>query len=473
MKEEDRRGKGRRPHIWIVRTVKLVDLILMTGAAVLFCEIFYLQNRVADIVVPEIGECLLLFALYAIVFLSYGRIYDAFALTYSRISEIVYSQTLAAFISDFILYIVIWLTQRRVPNVLPVLGLFLAQVVIASIWSYAAHHWYFDRYSALKTVIVYEEEEKVTDMLTDSGMDVKFNVVQAIPVEECIGDPACLKGAEVVFLMRVNSNDRNEILKYCMLHGINIVVSPEIGDVMMSGASYMNVFRKPVYFMTRQTPKPEYAILKRVFDIVSSALMLVITSPIFLVTAIAIKICDRGPVFYKQTRLTKGGKTFEIVKFRSMVVDAEKESGARLSTGDADDRVTPVGRVIRKVRIDELPQLINIIKGDMSVVGPRPERPEIAAEYEKELPEFKLRLQVKAGLTGLAQVRGKYNTTPYDKLIYDLVYISHPSFLNDLRIIFQTIKILFLPESTEGVEAEDDERPRRVIAANEAGEEQA
>ena len=134
-----------------------------------------------------------------------------------------------------------------------------------------------------------------------------------------------------------------------------------------------------------------------------------------------------------------------------MRVDAEKDGVARLSTGDADPRITPIGHFIRKVRIDELPQLINILLGDMTIVGPRPERPEIAAQYEQELPEFRLRLQAKAGLTGYAQVYGKYNTTPYDKLQMDLMYIANPSFLEDLHIIFATIKILFLPESTEGV----------------------
>lgn len=169
------------------------------------------------------------------------------------------------------------------------------------------------------------------------------------------------------------------------------------------------------------------------------------------IVALAIKKTDGGPVFYKQVRLTKDGREFKVMKFRSMRVDAEKDGVARLSTGDKDDRITPVGHFIRKVRLDELPQLFNILKGDMSIVGPRPERPEIAAEYEKEMPEFRLRLQARAGLTGYAQVYGKYNTTPYDKLQMDLTYIANPSVLEDLRIMFATVKILFMPESTEGV----------------------
>ena len=191
--------------------------------------------------------------------------------------------------------------------------------------------------------------------------------------------------------------------------------------------------------------------MKRAIDIVVSLIAAIILSPIFLITAIAIKVTDHGPVFYKQVRLTKDGKEFKILKFRSMRVDAEKDGVARLSTGENDSRITPVGKIIRACRVDELPQLFNILKGDLSIVGPRPERPEIASQYCEDMPEFALRLQAKAGLTGYAQVYGKYNTTPYDKLTMDLMYIAHPSIIEDLKIMLATVKILFLPESTEGV----------------------
>ena len=181
-----------------------------------------------------------------------------------------------------------------------------------------------------------------------------------------------------------------------------------------------------------------------------SALGCIVTSPIMLITALCIKLYDGGPVFYTQDRLTRDGKVFKVYKFRSMKTDAEKDGVARLA-GEHDDRITPVGRVIRKVRIDELPQLLNILNGDMSIVGPRPERPELASENEKIMPEFRYRLKVKAGLTGYAQVLGKYNTTPYDKLRLDLMYIEQYSLLLDIKLILMTIKILFIPESTEGV----------------------
>ena len=169
-------------------------------------------------------------------------------------------------------------------------------------------------------------------------------------------------------------------------------------------------------------------------------------------TALAIKLQDGGPAVYKQKRLTIEGRKFYVYKFRSMRVDAEKDGVARLAC-DGDSRVTPVGQFIRKVRLDELPQLFNILKGDMSIVGPRPERPEIARQYEAEIPEFRYRLRVKAGLTGYAQIFGKYNTTPYDKLKLDLHYIQNYSLMLDVKLIIQTVKILFMRESTEGIAA--------------------
>ena len=221
--------------------------------------------------------------------------------------------------------------------------------------------------------------------------------------------------------------------------------------MIMTGAKKVHMLHLPVMKLERYNPKFEFLFIKRLFDIVVSGIALIVFSPIMLIVAVIIKLTDGGPVFYKQVRLTKNAREFNVLKFRSMRVDAEKDGVARLSTGSKDTRVTPIGRFIRKVRIDELPQLINIIKGDMSIVGPRPERPQIMEQYEKELPEFKLRLQAKAGLTGYAQVYGKYNTTPYNKLEMDLMYIANPSLLEDLKIMFATIKILFIPESTEGV----------------------
>jgi exopolysaccharide biosynthesis polyprenyl glycosylphosphotransferase len=289
------------------------------------------------------------------------------------------------------------------------------------------------------------------DLIEDYGLTKKFDVQKTASVEECLSDLSMIDDMGVVFLSGIHSHDRNIILKYCLYQNKQVYLIPRIGDVIMFSAKEMHMFNLPIMRVQRYRPNPSYLITKRIFDIVLSLLALIILSPVFLITAIAIKCNDKGPVFYKQTRLTLNGKKFKIHKFRSMRIDAEKDGVARLSTGVKDDRITPVGRFIRKCRIDELPQLIDILSGNLSIVGPRPERPEIAEEYMKEMPEFQLRLQAKAGLTGYAQVYGKYNTTPYDKLQMDLMYIAHPSFIEDLRICFATVKILFVPDSTEGI----------------------
>lgn len=214
----------------------------------------------------------------------------------------------------------------------------------------------------------------------------------------------------------------------------------------------MRTMAVPICCIKRSMPSPEYLFIKRLIDVVASATAIVILSPFMLLTAALIKVYDHGPVLYKQVRLTKDGKRFEILKFRSMKVDAEKDGVARLAS-ENDDRITPVGKVIRAIRFDELPQLFNILRGDMTIVGPRPERPEIAAQYEEDLPAFSLRLQVKAGLTGYAQVYGRYNTEPQDKLKMDLMYINHMCLSEDFKLIFATIRILFLKDSTQGIEA--------------------
>jgi exopolysaccharide biosynthesis polyprenyl glycosylphosphotransferase len=394
----------------------------------------------------------LIIALFLILYVIYTHIYDALLVPLCRISEMIYSQGLSAFIADAIMYIVFWLLTKHLPALWPLLLVFATQLLISAMWSYIAHLWYFHQFAPKKTAIVYDMREGMENLVKEYGLDIRFDVQTNISAEQCIqGDMKDIENCEVAFLCGIHSHDRNIILKYCIAHRITVYAIPRIGDVLMGSAKNMHMFHLPIMQIKRYQPNVEYVAAKRFMDILVSGIALIVLSPVMLVTAIAIKATDKGPVFYKQCRLTKDGRTFDVLKFRSMRVDAEKDGVARLSTGSSDSRITPVGSVIRKVRIDELPQFINILKGDMSLVGPRPERPEIAAQYEKELPEFALRLQAKAGLTGYAQVYGKYNTTPYDKLQMDLMYIAKPSILEDLRIIFATVKILFLPESTDGI----------------------
>lgn len=437
-------------HNLALRVVKLLDAFLMTIPFAICWFVSYAEKTASPYY--NRGNWLVIF-LFLVIYIIYGRVYEGFMVSLYRISEMVYSQGLAALISDGIMYLITWLLTKKLPNPLPLIVAFVVQIAIAAIWSYCVHQWYFLVFRPLPTAIIYDQRRGMEDLIGEYGLTQKFNILATSSAEDCLAENLeMLKGIKVVFLCGVHSHERNIILKYCIAADIQVYMLPRIGDVLMSAARPMHLFHLPILRVTRYNPQPEYLFAKRLFDIVSSGLVLLILSPLMLAIALAIKLTDGGPVFYKQCRLTKDGKTFMMHKFRSMRVDAESDGVARLSTGDKDDRITPIGRIIRKVRLDELPQLIDILKGDMSVVGPRPERPEIAAKYMEELPEFALRLQAKAGLTGYAQVYGKYNTTPYDKLQMDLMYIAHPSFLEDLRIIFATIKILFVPESTEGVQ---------------------
>ena len=435
-------------HDLILRIIKIMDAVLMTVPFAL-CWYLYYAKHIASPFYAK-GDYLVM-ALFFVLFVIFGRVYDAFLMSMQRISEIVYAQFLAVAVSDFIMYIVIWLLSKHLPNILPGVAALIGQVILAAVWAYNAHHAYFKIFPPQATAVIYDTRHGMEKLIGKYGLDTKYKVVLTATADECIANLAMLDGVSTVFMSGIHSHDRNVILKYCVENNIGIFVIPRIGDTIMSGAYPMHMFHLPMLKVGRYHPQPEYLFIKRLLDIVISAVALVVLSPIFLVTAIAIKVTDHGPVFYKQIRLTKDGKEFGILKFRSMRVDAEKDGVARLSSGEHDDRITPVGRVIRACRIDELPQLLNILRGELSIVGPRPERPEIAAQYCEEMPEFSLRLQAKAGLTGYAQIYGKYNTTPYDKLVMDLMYIAHPSIVEDIKIMFATVKILFMPESTEGV----------------------
>lgn len=440
---------SRMQHDMKVGTAKVVNPILVTLP---FLGVWFLYYAARTASPYYYWGNWVVVALFFVLYILFCRIYDGFLISINRISEIVYSQALSSVISDFLLYVVICLLSKRLVNPLPLFGALVVQVLLSGLWAYCAHRWYFSKFPAKRTAVIYDVREGLERLVEEYGLEKKFKIQIAMNVQQALANKELLNQMETVFLSGIHSHDRNILLKYCVEKDINVYVIPRIGDVLMSGAQSMHMFHLPMLQVGRYHPSPVYLFLKRGFDILASGIATVILSPVFLATAIAIKRYDGGPVFYKQQRLTKDGKIFEVLKFRSMRVDAEKDGVARLSTGDKDGRITPVGRFIRKVRIDELPQLLNILKGDMTICGPRPERPEIAAQYEEELPEFRLRLQAKAGLTGYAQVYGKYNTTPYDKLVMDLMYIAHPSFLQDLQIMFATVKILFMKESTEGVE---------------------
>lgn len=408
----------------------------------LFVETFYGKGH------------LFVIALFVVLYVSLAKLYGGFDLTTSSASELSYGHAVAAVITAFFTYIVLWLLQRTLPNVLPLLAVMAGMILASALWSGPAVRLTNRLLPPKRTVLIYAYSEAMENgQMIINNMPWRFALVGQLTVD---GDPARtlaeLKAmnAEAVMICGVSSSVRNDIVKFCIAEKMEAYVRPNIGDYLINGAKTMQMCSLPVMLCQRCNPSVWYLVVKRGMDIVLSLAALVILSPLMLVTAAAIKLYDGGPVFYKQIRLTKDRKEFYVYKFRSMRVDAEKDGVARLAS-QGDDRITPVGKVIRSLRIDELPQLLCILVGTMTIVGPRPERPEIAEQYEKEMPEFALRLQAKAGLTGYAQVYGKYNTSPYNKLQMDLQYIGSMGLVTDLKIIFATIKVLFVPESTEGV----------------------
>ena len=437
-------------HDLLVRAVKFLNIIAVTIPFLCCYGAYYMPLLYSGNLYQT--ENIIIILLFMILYAVFSRIYDAFHLSLQRISELTYSQMLAAFFSDSIMSVIFSLLGHKLIDIMPLFLCFLAQAAFSALWSLLAHQWYFRTFPPLRTVIIYNQKDKMEDLISAYGMDIKFNVVKTCSVQECLNSQLSVidESIQTVFIYDIHSHERNKILKYCLAHKIIAYVIPSTGDLIMSSARPMHMFHLPMLRIERYRPVPEYIILKRLFDLVVSGTALLLLLPLMLIIALAVK-SDGGSVLYRQTRLTQNGKEFKILKFRSMRPDAEADGIPRLSAGEQDQRITRTGKFLRRFRLDELPQLINILKGDMSVVGPRPERPEIAEEYQKILPDFQLRLQVKAGLTGYAQVYGKYNSSPYDKLQMDLTYIAHPSMIQDIKICFATVKTLFMPESTEGI----------------------
>lgn len=396
----------------------------------------------------------LMAALYGVLLLFFVHTYGGLKVGYLRRGDVIYSQILAVVCVNAITYIQICLLDRHFVNAVPLVFMSVIQAVFIFMWGFCFQKIYTTIFPPRRMILVYGERSAFGLKDKINTREDKYDICEMVNID-CGMDYVYerIQQYEAVIIGDILSQPRNEIMKYCFEKSIRTYMLPKISDIILRGSDDIHLFDSPLLLARNNGFSFEQKIMKRITDIIVSVILLVLTSPIMLVTAIAIKLYDGGTPIHQQTRLTMGGKEFNVYKFRSMVMNAEKDGVARLAA-EHDVRVTPVGKIIRSTRIDELPQLINILKGDMSLVGPRPERPQIAAEYREYMPEFDYRLKVKGGLTGFAQIYGKYNTTPYDKLKLDLMYIENYSFRLDLRLIMMTLKVVFMKESTEGVAAD-------------------
>lgn len=404
--------------------------------------------------------------LYGILFFLVGRFLHAFRIGVERKTKQLASVVLACFLTDFVEVFVSIAILNNYRFVFAILWryalLAVIQSVVLAIVADIMVNIYRKLIHPLPIVLVYGDHENDIEKKIN-GIPQKYYIDTTVRYDDpSIDFETLIENSSCVFINDIPAEMENRIVKLCFEFNKRVYIVPKISDIILKSSESINVIDTPIYLNRNLGMSLSQRFVKRTMDILLSGVALLLLSPVFFITAIAIKIEDRGPVFYLQERVSRNGKRFMILKFRSMIVDAEKD-GSPLPAGHNDNRITRVGRVIRACRIDELPQLFNILKGDMSIVGPRPERVEHVEKYEKEIPEFHLREKVKGGLTGYAQVYGKYNTTPLDKLKLDLIYITNYSLVLDIQIIFETIKIIFMKESTEGF---DSDRRRKIHDSN-------
>lgn len=430
--------------LWLAVKLCLYVILMAT-----FMLILSKENRALVKLSRTMGITLSTFVVVGLLFVS---IYGRFDVGRRKSKPIIYSMSLAVIFTDIITYIQLMVMNTITPSVYALrfvsikallLAMFL-QIVIIVIFTYAGNALFFKIHAPERCYVVTSSQEALDEIVR--GI-LKFKKQYKITGILDYRDKQVLeklKDADTVFLYDVPIFQRSEITNFCYKTRKNVYFNPEIEDIVEMTSEYYLLDDISVLNYNVKGLTMEQRIIKRCIDIAGSLVMGIVSSPIWIVSAIAIKVYDGGSILFKQKRATINGNVFEVYKFRTM-----KEHVENRSVTEDDDRITPPGRILRKIRMDELPQLLNILKGDMSFVGPRPEMLENVEAYTEALPEFRYRLRVKAGLTGYAQIAGKYNTTPKDKLMMDMMYIENYSVFKDIQLLFQTAIVLLKSDSTE------------------------
>lgn len=422
---------------------------------ILVCEIiflFTLMSGYIDYFFYYSNGYLIFFIMYLALFIIAGRFFDAFQIGDTTTTDLFLSHSLALLMTNFFIYIVLCLITLRLIPLWPILSMQIIQMLLMALMLLLENRYIREIFPPVRVLAIYGEEHYGLIGKLNNIKDLSISVVKSINLKDLDYSKidSLLKDIDGLVTLDVHHENKKKLFKLCYDRKLLVYDVPSITDMLLASSDILHMVDTPILKINKYGPGQLERAIKRAIDIVGSLILLILTSPIMLFTAIAIKIEDGGDIFYKQKRLTKDNKIFNIIKFRSMVMNAEKQTGVILAKLN-DSRITKVGNFIRKTRFDELPQLVNILKGEMSFVGPRPERPEIHNEICKTMPEFNYRLVVKAGLTGYAQIYGKYNTSLRDKLLLDLYYIENYSLIDDVKLLLLTLKIVFNKDSTEGV----------------------
>lgn len=400
----------------------------------------------------------LLSGVYALLVVVLFSALDGFKFGYLKASDTLISQCISLVLANFITYWQLCLIANKLITPTPMLMLTLVGGAICFVCVLTFTWMYHQIYIPKNMAMIFGRDNAITLKFKMETRPDKYAIKKLIPVEDGF-ESICkqIVNYDAVIINDVPAQIRNDILKFCYDKHIRAYVTPKISDIIIRGGTNITLFDTPLLLVKGNGLTPAQQLFKRLLDLAICLPAMLIGAPVMLLVAIAIKAEDGGPVFFKQARASLDGKVFDILKFRSMVVDAEKYGV--IPATEKDPRITKVGRIIRATRLDELPQILNIIKGDMSIVGPRPERVEHMEKYGAMIPEFVFRTKVKGGLTGFAQIYGKYNTSPYDKLRLDMMYIENYSFIMDIKLILMTIRIMLKKDSTEGFDkAEELER---------------
>ena len=385
-----------------------------------------------------------------VIMLVMFNVYGLFSLVRKRIADI-FLNIIVAVINIYVIAMAVTFFFRSFDYSRVVLlysGAF--SLILLFIWNYICHHKNLPEFSG----ILFCGKNEAARLQEKIGKIYGMHKAIQKVITEINNSPnwqTCADKYDLIFIgAELDINIKQQIICYGRSAKKQMFIVPTMYEMACKNTSLIIADDVPMQRITRLLLTAEQKILKRMLDIAVSIPAIIILLPLMVLTAVAIKADSKGPVIYSQERVGQYGKTFKVYKFRSMKQDAEAQSGPVLAK-EGDSRITKVGRFIRATRIDELPQLFNVLKGEMSIVGPRPERPFFVEQFIKEKPEYAYRHNVKPGITGLAQIAGKYNTTAYDKLIYDLIYIQEVSVKTDLIIMLQTLKVLITKESTEGV----------------------
>lgn len=408
------------------------------------------------------GNWMMIF-LYGVLLMLLMNLYGGFKVGYLKKGNLIYSQVLAVVFTNVFTYFQIAAIDKHFLTPIYLFKMTILDFIVIVVWTLIYQWIYGKLFPPRKMLLISGRRSDYHLVEKINSREDKYEICNIINIDKGIDflEEEILK-YDGVIIGDISSHERNVILKYCFAESIRTYSVPKISDILLKSTVELNLFDSPLLLSRNEGLGVEQQLIKRLIDITGSLIGIMLALPFFLIISLSIKLTDQGPIFFRQERLTIDGRKFNILKFRTMIQNAEKDGVARLAS-EGDSRILPIGKLLRRTRLDELPQLINILYGDMSLVGPRPERPELAKEIENEIPEFSYRLKVKAGLTGYAQIYGKYNTTPYDKLKLDLTYIRNYSLLLDLKLILMTPKIMFMKEATEGVQTQSCSKANEIF----------